>query len=86
MTDVDPREWYEQTKRLLRGSLPPEVVGSANPSFVLACHECGLAFQEGAEIGMLAQHAELAHGWDDSEQLQIDLVWIGEGDPPEPRL
>lgn len=74
-------ELYEQAKRVIRGSLPDTTA----TGFVLACHSCGLAFPEGAEVGMVRQHAELAHDFDGEERLKVDLVWVGEGPPPEPR-
>lgn len=75
---------YEQAKRVLRGSLTPEVLGDGSP-FILACSSCGLAFPNGAEMGMVGQHAGIAHEWDGESRLRLDLVWIGEGPPPEPR-
>lgn len=72
MNDV---EHYEQAKRVLRAS-NPEV------DFVLACHECGSSWPESAEMGMVVTHFQITH---DTDEVELDLVWIGEGPPPEPR-
>lgn len=74
---------YEQAKRVLRGSLGEGIVDGHN--FLLACHDCGLAFPYGAEMAMLAQHAELSHGFKGEGKLPLDLVYIGEGMPPKAR-
>lgn len=82
--NVTDAELYEQAKRVLRGSLGTATLGG-DPTFVLACHECGFAFPVEAELGMVAEHAELAHSIDvDGGEMVLDLVWIGEGPPPEP--
>lgn len=78
---VSYQELYEQTKRVLRGTLDERL--TQGEPFLLACHECGLAFPMNAEMGMIEQHVEIAHPG--LEDLQLDLVWIGEGDPPEPK-
>lgn len=79
---MDVEALYEQTKRVLRGTLDERLTGDT--PFVMACHDCGLAFPLDVEIGMAAQHAETAHGWQDGESpLPLDLVYIGEGEPPE---
>jgi hypothetical protein len=78
---------YEQAKRVLRRMC--EDAGIADEKgrwFILACSECGLPFPTGAEAGMIGEHAEIAHDVDRSAtRVKVDLIWIGEGPPPEPQ-
>lgn len=79
---------YEQTKRVIRQSLdlldfPKE--GNWNDNFILTCQECGLPMRNDVEIGMYADHARL-HDIDvEGGEMKLDLIWIGEGPPPEPQ-
>lgn len=78
---VNYLDLYEQAKRVLRGTLDERL--TQGEPFLLACRECGLAMPMDSEMGMVEQHVEIAHpGW---TELELDLVWIGEGDPPEPK-
>lgn len=84
--NVTVEECYEQTKRVLRRMC--EDAGIADEKgrwFILSCSDCGQPFPTESEMGMVGQHAELAHDWDGETNLSVDLIWIGEGLPPEPR-
>lgn len=83
--DFTTEDLYEQTKRVIRQSIilldfPQE--GTWNDNFILACHECGLPMRNDIEIGMYGDHAH-THGIDPNEgEMTVDLIWIGEGPPP----
>lgn len=76
-------ELYEQVKRSLRRAAEDGGYDPAGSGFILACHDCGQPFPTDAEVGMVSQHAELAHEGD-GDKAKLDLIWIGEGPPPEP--
>lgn len=83
---ADPVELYEQAKRVLRQVLPENVVDANGRPFLMACHECGLPFRNDVEMGMVAEHARAEHAIDpDTGSLGLDLIWVGEGPPPEGR-
>lgn len=67
------RELYEQAKRLLRAAHPGE-------TFLLACHLCGDTWPDATEMGMIETHFQISHAG--AAEVQLDLVWIGEGPPP----
>lgn len=78
---METTELYEQAKRVLR-HLCEENGISHGDSFILACQECGQPFQEEAEMGMVQTHFQISHGKDDPV---LDLIFIGEGEPPKAR-
>lgn len=80
-------ELYEQAKRVLRNVvLDYNLIKEGQPAFIIACKRCGMPFSDEAEVGMIGEHAELAHGIDtEKEQVTLDLIWIGEGPPPKPQ-
>lgn len=84
MSDYTTEELYEQVKAVTRKMAEDAGIMNDKP-FLIACHECKLPFPLQSEIGMVAEHATLAHGWqeDGEERLAVDLVWVGEGPPPE---
>jgi hypothetical protein len=56
----------------------------------LACIECGLYFPKDIEIGVAADHWKTLHypDWTYERQepeLQLNLVWVGLGTPPQPK-
>lgn len=77
------RELYEQAKRVIRGNHPEW------GNFVLACGRCGTSWPDNAEMGMVGTHFEISHGEvvkaGGTLDIQLDLVWIGEGPPPRAR-
>jgi hypothetical protein len=85
VADFTTEDLYEQAKRVLRQMLPPEVRDAKGTPFIIACHFCGLAFRIDVEIGMVAEHARVEHGvaGTPDDQLPLDLIFIGEGPPPD---
>lgn len=87
MANFTTEELYEQAKRIIKQALdllgfPKE--GNWNDNFILACHECGLPMRNDLELGIYADHAR-THGINPEEgEMKLDLVWIGEGSPPQP--
>lgn len=78
--NASTEELYEQAKRVIRGDHPDY------GSFILACTHCGASWPEDAEVGMVSTHFEISHDWVEGESpILLDLVFIGEGPPPEPR-
>jgi len=69
---------YEQTKLVLRAHHP-------DMNFILACHRCGDCWPENTEMGMVKTHFDISHP-DDADNLMLDLIWIGVGQPPESRI
>lgn len=80
---------YEQVKKTLRTQLVESGFpqsGDWNDNFILVCPNCGLAFRNDVEVGMVAAHAETAHEIDvEASKMKLNLVWIGIGPPPVPR-
>jgi hypothetical protein len=68
---------YEQAKTILRKQFPDQ-------QFILACHLCGDTWPTKTEMGMVETHFEISHP-EDAGNIKLDLVWIGEGKPPESR-
>lgn len=85
MADYTTEDLYEQAKRVLRQMLPDEVKDARGRPFILACGECGLAFRTDVEVGMVGEHAKVEHGVDADAgaSVSLDLIFIGEGPPPE---
>ncbi len=68
------RELYEQVKRIVRADHPDW------GTFALVCSKCGTSWPQSAEMGMVQTHMQITH---DTDDVVLDLVWIGEGRPPE---
>jgi hypothetical protein len=85
LSSFSTEELYEQAKRVLRQTLPAEILNPDDRPFIMACHECGLPFRNDVEMGMVAEHARAEHGIDpETGSLTLDLIFVGEGPPPEP--
>jgi hypothetical protein len=81
--DYTTEQLYEQVKRSLRQALVQLEIDISQP-FILACSECGLPFRLDIEVGMIAEHGRLEHNLDvDDGDLSLDLIFVGEGPPPE---
>lgn len=78
---------YEQAKRVIRNMvLDQGLLNEGDTAFIVACDKCGLPFSKDAEIGMIGEHASISHGINtDNESVGVELIWIGEGPPPEPQ-
>lgn len=85
MGNFTTEELYEQAKRSLRQMcLTYDIVKPGGPAFILACKQCGLPFRDDIEVGMVGEHASIEHNIDfDKEKVTLDLIWIGDGPPPE---
>lgn len=61
----------------------------ADENWRLACDECRLYFPKDIKMGVVADHwANHFPGWTFQHQeppMQLHLVWVGLGSPPEPR-
>jgi hypothetical protein len=68
-------------KRVLK-NLCEENGISHGDDFIMACHNCGQPFPEKAEMGMVEAHFEISHP---GFRPSLDLIFIGEGEPPKAR-
>jgi hypothetical protein len=78
----DSNALYEQLKKVFRETWDFGDSEDFSSNFILACKACGQAFSEKAKMGVVEAHFDVAHPDADGE-IELDLIWIGEGMPPK---
>lgn len=69
---------YEALKKIVRNLL--DGMGVRYDGWLLCCRACGQVWPDFAEMGMVQTHFQISH---DTAIVLLDLVWVGEGPPPE---
>lgn len=84
--NVTTEQLYEQAKQLLRAAvIDYGIAKEGEPPFLMACPDCGLPFRSDIEMGMVNDHAKTHGKSAEAGTLALQMVWIGEGPPPEPQ-